>query len=69
MVVKDSQPNDPQDFSFTAGGGLSPSSFSLDDDADPTLSNTRTFSNIVPGSGFSLSGDGAGRLGPDGRDL
>ena len=24
MVVKDAQPNDPQDFSFTAGGGLSP---------------------------------------------
>ena len=25
VVVKDAQPNDPQDFSFTAGGGLSPS--------------------------------------------
>src|SRR2546425_5504885 len=53
-VVKDAQPNDPQDFSFTAGGGLSPSSFALDDDSDPTLSNTKTFSNVLPGSGYSL---------------
>jgi Tol biopolymer transport system component len=55
VVVKDAQPNDPQDFAFTAGGGLSPSSFSLDDDSDPTLSNTRTFSNVVPTGGYSLS--------------
>jgi Tol biopolymer transport system component/agmatine/peptidylarginine deiminase len=55
VVVKDAQPNDPQDFSFTAGGGLSPASFQLDDDADPTLSNTRTFNDVVPGSGYSLS--------------
>ena len=34
VVVKDAQPNDAQDFSFTAGGGLSPASFQLDDDAD-----------------------------------
>src|SRR5206468_3164015 len=53
--VKEAQPNDPQDFSFTAGGGLSPSSFALDDDSDPTLSNTRTFSSVVAGSGYSLS--------------
>ena len=55
VVVKDAQPNDAQDFSFTAGGGLSPTSFSLDDDADGTLSNTRTFSDVAPGSGYSLS--------------
>src|SRR2546430_16751245 len=55
LFRSDSQPNDAQDFAFSAGGGLSPSSFSLDDDADPTLSNTRTFSNVVPGSGYSLS--------------
>ena len=34
VVVKDAQPNDAQDFAFTAGGGLSPASFQLDDDAD-----------------------------------
>jgi len=55
VVVKDSQPNDPQNFDFTASGGLSPSSFQLDDDADPTLSNTRTFANVAPGSGYSIA--------------
>jgi hypothetical protein len=57
VVVEDAQPNDPQDFSFTAGGGLSPSSFQLDDDRDNSnaLSNTRTFDNVVPGSGYSIS--------------
>ena len=55
VAVKDATPNDPQDFSFTAGGGLSPASFSLDDDADGTLSNTRTFTDLAPGSGYSLS--------------
>ena len=38
MAVLDAQPNDAQDFSFTAGGGLSPTSFQLDDDSDPALS-------------------------------
>ena len=55
VVVKDAQPDDPQDFAFTAGGGLTPSSFSLDDDADGTLSNTQTFSDVPAGSGYSLS--------------
>jgi hypothetical protein len=55
IVVKDAQPNDAQDFSFMASGGLSPASFSLDDDADPALSNTRTYNNLVPGSGYSFS--------------
>jgi Tol biopolymer transport system component/agmatine/peptidylarginine deiminase len=55
VVVKDAQPNDAQDFSFTAGGGLSPTSFQLDDDSDPTLSNTRTFASLLPASGYSLS--------------
>ena len=55
MVVKDATPNDPQDFSFTAGGGLSPSSFSLDDDADGTLAASRTFTDLDVGSGYSVS--------------
>jgi hypothetical protein len=55
VAVKDAQPDDPQDFSFTAGGGLSPASFSLDDDANATLSNTRTFGDVAPGSGYSLA--------------
>ena len=42
--------------SFTRGGGLSPSSFQLDDDGNNanTLSNQRTFF-VAPGSGYSLS--------------
>ncbi|MES3034317.1 MAG: hypothetical protein V4813_10035 [Gemmatimonadota bacterium] len=48
-IVKDAVPNAAQDFAFTTTGtGLS--SFSLDDDADPTLPNTTTFNNLVPGS-------------------
>ncbi len=59
-VVLDTQPDDPQDFSFTAGGGLSPSSFSLDDDGDNGngLSTTRTFTGLTPGSGYSVAQQG-----------
>jgi Ca2+-binding RTX toxin-like protein len=47
-VIKDAVPDDPQDFDFTVTGtGLTP--FSLDDDADPTLSNTQTFTGLLPG--------------------
>ena len=63
--VKDAQPNDPQDFSFTAGGGLSPTSFQLDDDTDPALSNTRTFDDLVPRVRLLAVRDRAQRLGPD----
>jgi hypothetical protein len=45
-VVKDAVPPDAQDFGFTATG-LSPTSFTLDDDADPALSNTQVFSDIT----------------------
>lgn len=48
-IVKNAIPNDPQDFSFTTTGtGLS--NFSLDDDSDPTLSNTITFNNLASGT-------------------
>ena len=55
VVVKDAQPDDPQNFSFTAGGGLSPTSFTLDDDADGALSSTQTFEDVIPGSGYSVA--------------
>ena len=55
VVVKDARPDDPQDFSFTAGGGLSPTSFQLDDDSNGTLSNTRTFTDVPAGAGYSLA--------------
>lgn len=48
-IVKDAQPNDAQDFSFIAtGSGVS--NFILDDDADPTRSNTKVFSNLTAGT-------------------
>jgi len=48
-VIKDAVPDDAQDFAFTTtGDGLS--GFSLDDDADGTLPNTTTFSNLAPGA-------------------
>jgi len=53
-IVKDAQPNDAQDFAFTTTGGLVPATFSLDDDADGTLSNTRAYTNIAPG-GYSVA--------------
>ena len=66
-IVKDAVPNDAQDFAFTTTGtGLS--GFSLDDDADATLSNTKTFIGLaagnytvtevaaVAGSGWNLTG-------------
>jgi hypothetical protein len=55
VVRKNAQPDNSQDFDFTAGGGLSPTSFQLDDDADGTLSNERTFSDVTVGSGYSVS--------------
>ena len=49
-IIKDTVPDGPQDFAFTTIGGLNPATFDLDDDADPTLSNTQTYSNIPVGS-------------------
>ena len=46
-IIKDTVPNGPRDFDFTATGGLTPSSFTLDDDSDPTLSNTQPYTNIL----------------------
>ena len=46
-VIKDAVPDDAQNFGYTVtGAGLTP--FSLDDDADPTLSNTQTFTGLAP---------------------
>jgi len=55
VVVKNAVPDSAQDFEFTAGGGLEPTTFSLDDDTDPELSNTRTFTDLEPRGGYSLS--------------
>lgn len=58
-IIKDAVPNDAQDFAFTTTGtGLS--SFSLDDDADATLSNTKVFSNLASGTYSVTEGAVAG---------
>jgi hypothetical protein len=46
-IIEDTNPNDSQDFSFTSTGSGLPG-FSLDDDTDGTLQNTRTFPNLDP---------------------
>lgn len=46
-IIKDAQPDDPQDFSFVTSTNL-PGGFVLDDDSDSTLSNTKIFSDLLP---------------------
>src|SRR6185503_9478797 len=54
-IRQDTAPDDPQDFQYTIDGGLSPSSFTLDDDGDDSngTSSTRTFTN-VPALSYTL---------------
>ena len=64
-IIKDAVPNDAQDFAFTTTGtGLS--GFSLDDDTNATLSNTKVFNSLTAGTytitegtvaGWSLTGN------------
>src|SRR6185369_11549390 len=51
-IVKDAIPNAALDFNFTSTSDQATTigSFSLDDDADGTLPNSRTFSNLAPGN-------------------
>jgi len=49
IVVKDAVPDDEQNFTFTSTT-LNPITFDLDDDADATLSNTKAFTNLAPGT-------------------
>ena len=46
-IIKDAVPDNAQDFAYGTTGGLLPATFSLDDDADSTLSNTQTYSGIT----------------------
>ena len=56
VVRKDAVPDDPEDFAFTAGGGLAPGPFALDDDSgDSTLAAERRFEGIAAGSGYSVA--------------
>jgi hypothetical protein len=49
-INKNAVPDAAQDFSFTTTGGAPLAAFSLDDDADPTLSNQKVFNNVPPGT-------------------
>ena len=66
-IVKNTDPDGPQDFSFTATG-LTPAAFSLDDDADATLSNTAEFTGLTPGDGYAVA-ELRVRLGADECDV
>jgi len=58
VVVQDTQPNSPQDFTFTTGGGLTPASFTLDDDSGASGSEMYSFQQTLlafPGSGYSVT--------------
>ena len=68
-VVKNAQPERPAGLRFTAGGGLCPASFSSTTTPTPTLSNTRTFSDVSPQRRLLARRDRAERLGPVERDL
>jgi len=48
IITKDAVPDDPQDFEYTTNiAGYT--TVTLDDDSDPTLPNTITIVNVVPG--------------------
>lgn len=47
-IVKDANPHSSQSFDFTTGAGLS--AFSLTDDGSVFGSNTKTFTNLLPGT-------------------
>ncbi len=66
IVKKDTQPDDEQNFSFTAGGGLAPTSFQLDDDGADWLDlpSTQVFDSLQPGNGYSVA-EGAAPAGWD----
>jgi uncharacterized repeat protein (TIGR01451 family) len=49
-IIKNTVPNGPQDFNFTIVGGNLNTPFTLDDDADPTLSNVQVYSELSPGT-------------------
>lgn len=49
-IIKNTVPDAAQDFGYTTTGGLTPSTFNLDDDADGTLSNTQTYTGLAAGS-------------------
>ena len=48
-IIKNAVPDSAIDFDFTTTGGAPLADFSLDDDNDPTLSDTKVFNQVPPG--------------------
>ena len=55
----DAVPDDPQDFGFTTTGGLNPAAFTLDDDGDPTFSNTQAWTGLTNFTTYTVTETGA----------
>ena len=55
LIIKDAVPNSPDNFTFTITGGLTPSPFNLDDDADGALSNTQSFSSLGTFTSYTVT--------------
>ncbi len=62
-VVKDTVPDGPADFAFTATNGATPAAFTLDDDADPALSNTQLLTGLVDGQSYVVTETSANEAG------
>ena len=60
-IMKDSVPDGPTPFSFTASSPFTPASFTLDDDGSPTpFPNSQTFSNVAAGGPYTITETPAG---------
>ena len=68
-IRKHTVPNGPADFAFTATNGATPATFTLDDDADPTLSNTQVLSGLVDGQSYVVTETSANQAGFSLSDL
>jgi hypothetical protein len=49
VIIKDTIPDDAQDFNYSTTGGLTPASFILDDDPGSATPNAQTYTNVLPG--------------------
>jgi hypothetical protein len=54
-IIKDAVPDSAQDFGFTTTGGLTPSTFTLDDDTDSTWSNSQLYSGIIDFTAYTFT--------------
>src|SRR5262245_30541750 len=65
----DTGANGPANFKFKANNSATPANFTLDDDADPTLSNTQALSTLVDGQTYVVTETSANAGGVSLTDL